>query len=62
MQLGEALVNRRVAPYQHLVRVLSDMFGQAGGEVHHLVSPMLLWRRVATMRQFGRQPQHIAGL
>ncbi len=62
MQLGEALVNRRVAPHQHLVRVLSHMFGQAGREIHHLVSPMLLRRGIAAMRQFGRQPQHIACL
>ena len=62
MQFAEALVGRWVAPHENLVRVLSHVLGQARGEIHHLVSPMLLWRRIAAMRQFGRQPQHIACL
>ena len=62
MQFAEALVGRWVAPHENLLRMCGHMFGQARGEVHHLVSPMLLRRWVAAVRQLGRQPQHIACL
>ena len=62
MQFAEALVGRWVAPHENLMRMCGHMFGQARGEIHHLVSPMLLRRWVAAVRQLGRQPQHIACL
>ena len=62
MQFGEALVGRWVAPHENLLRMGGHMLGQIGGKIHHLVSPMLLRRWVAAVRQLGRQPQHIACL
>ena len=62
MQFAEALVGRWVAPHENLLRMCGHMFGQARGEIHHLVSPMLLRRWVAAVRQLGGQPQNIARL
>ena len=62
MQFNEALVGRWVAPHENLMRMCGHMFGQARGEIHHLVSPMLLRPWIAAVRQLGRQPQHIACL
>ena len=62
MQLLEALVQIGLAPNVDVVCVKVVGRKQTWGNIHHLVSPVLLRWWVAAVRHLGGQPQNIARL
>ena len=62
MQVLKTLVQRRVAPHHDGVRMGMCCAQNGSGDIHHLVSPVLLRWWVAAVRHLGGQPQNIARL